>query len=467
MENKNGITLVALVITIIVLLILAGVSLTLVLGENGIVTKSIKSKFLHDVAQFKEELEMSVDAEEVKEKRNRATKINVYRSDYDKNSFISEIKKYIPSFNNNYSEKFEIIEDQLVYIGNNELEKNWSKTLKIELGLVLKINYLDQKGDEIEEPYIENKIKGSRYYVISPTISTFTPIYDVVEGILEENTEINVNYYDNTTNLTLKTVNGNELALYNMTNFKEKNVVIPEEQNGKKITQISEKAFYNNKYIETIVIPKNIETIGKSSFTGCTNLKTIVIYSENLGNIEEENFLQCKSLEEYVVNKDNNAYKVIDGILFSKDETQIIRYPQGKQDEEYTIPSSVTEICTRAIDQQQYLKKLVVPNTVKTIGLYVAALYPKLETLIINAETINNTGSFCDNYYISELEIGHDVKELTGSDCLRKCGQQIGRNLTIKYDGTIEEWKKIKKTSSWKSSSKITAVQCTDGTTTP
>ena len=46
-ENKNmkikdnkAITLIALVVTIIVLIILAGVSINLVLGDNGIITKA-------------------------------------------------------------------------------------------------------------------------------------------------------------------------------------------------------------------------------------------------------------------------------------------------------------------------------------------------------------------------------------------------------------------------------------------
>ena len=39
-RSERGITLVALVVTIIVLLILAGVSINLVIGNNGIITKS-------------------------------------------------------------------------------------------------------------------------------------------------------------------------------------------------------------------------------------------------------------------------------------------------------------------------------------------------------------------------------------------------------------------------------------------
>ena len=40
MKNNKGITLVALVVTIVVLLILAGVSINLVLGNNGIIAKA-------------------------------------------------------------------------------------------------------------------------------------------------------------------------------------------------------------------------------------------------------------------------------------------------------------------------------------------------------------------------------------------------------------------------------------------
>lgn len=43
-KNKNGITLIALVVTIVVLLILAGVSINLVVGQNGLIAKAKESK---------------------------------------------------------------------------------------------------------------------------------------------------------------------------------------------------------------------------------------------------------------------------------------------------------------------------------------------------------------------------------------------------------------------------------------
>lgn len=44
MKEKKGITLIALVITIIVLLILAGVTIVTLTGDNRIITKSNKCK---------------------------------------------------------------------------------------------------------------------------------------------------------------------------------------------------------------------------------------------------------------------------------------------------------------------------------------------------------------------------------------------------------------------------------------
>ena len=54
MKNR-GITLIALVITIIVLLILAGVTLNMLMGENGIVNQAQNAKAMHEEAQSDEQ----------------------------------------------------------------------------------------------------------------------------------------------------------------------------------------------------------------------------------------------------------------------------------------------------------------------------------------------------------------------------------------------------------------------------
>ena len=59
MKNNKGITLVALVVTIIVLVILAGVSINLTLGNNGIITIAQKAKENMELAKEEEERELN------------------------------------------------------------------------------------------------------------------------------------------------------------------------------------------------------------------------------------------------------------------------------------------------------------------------------------------------------------------------------------------------------------------------
>lgn len=54
MKNQRGITLIALVITIIVLLILAGVSIAMLTGDNGILKKASNSATETNLAADKE-----------------------------------------------------------------------------------------------------------------------------------------------------------------------------------------------------------------------------------------------------------------------------------------------------------------------------------------------------------------------------------------------------------------------------
>ncbi len=59
-EKMRGITLVALIVTIIVMLILAGISINAIVGDNGIVTKSMEASFKNEMSQYLEETETYV-----------------------------------------------------------------------------------------------------------------------------------------------------------------------------------------------------------------------------------------------------------------------------------------------------------------------------------------------------------------------------------------------------------------------
>lgn len=65
MKNQKGITLIALVVTIIVLLILAGITIAMLTGDNGIITRTNDSKMSQIEGQVKEEVNLAVQSAKI------------------------------------------------------------------------------------------------------------------------------------------------------------------------------------------------------------------------------------------------------------------------------------------------------------------------------------------------------------------------------------------------------------------
>ena len=87
--SNAAITLIALIITIIVLLILAGVTLNMVLGENGIFGKANNAKNKTEVAQYEEELRMCV----LEIQTDAATNGETFNMETIKNKFVEKVKE--------------------------------------------------------------------------------------------------------------------------------------------------------------------------------------------------------------------------------------------------------------------------------------------------------------------------------------------------------------------------------------
>ena len=143
-DNKKGITLIALIITIIVLLILAGVSMSSLVGDNGIITNgqiaSIESKF----AGYREELETNI--------------VSKAEGDREKVNLLNEnVKNYIPSLEENDVGRFAVIGGELYYLGNDELSKKAAKNQKME---VIKDNGdIEEFTKDVEKKAVSNIIK--------------------------------------------------------------------------------------------------------------------------------------------------------------------------------------------------------------------------------------------------------------------------------------------------------------------
>ena len=89
LKSNLGITLIALIITIIVLLILAGVTLNMVIGENGIFGKANNAKNKTEIVQYEEELRMCV----LEIQTDEATKGTTFGIDTIRNNLVQKVNE--------------------------------------------------------------------------------------------------------------------------------------------------------------------------------------------------------------------------------------------------------------------------------------------------------------------------------------------------------------------------------------
>ncbi len=75
LKQNNGITLIALVITIIVLLMLAGVSIAMLTGDNGILTQATEAKKANTAGAEKEQIELAMQSLKMKKQADNVSMI--------------------------------------------------------------------------------------------------------------------------------------------------------------------------------------------------------------------------------------------------------------------------------------------------------------------------------------------------------------------------------------------------------
>ena len=93
MRKENGITLVSLVVTIIVLIILAGISINLTIGQDGIITKAKQAKENIEIAKVEEETRLNELYEQLETEGGYSSGIS-----YDAIAKLTEFKKAIADY---------------------------------------------------------------------------------------------------------------------------------------------------------------------------------------------------------------------------------------------------------------------------------------------------------------------------------------------------------------------------------
>ncbi len=133
------------------------------------------------------------------------------------------------------------------------------------------------------------------------------------------------------------------------------------------VKSIDESAFNGCSGLTSIPIPNSVNYIGESAFNGCSGLTSIFI-PNSVNYIGNSAFNGCSGLTEISVETNNEKYSSINGVLYSKDQTILIKYPESYETSFYEIPNSVTSIGQGAFSKCSGLTSLTIGNSTTSIG---------------------------------------------------------------------------------------------------
>ena len=144
--------------------------------------------------------------------------------------------------------------------------------------------------------------------------------------------------------------------------------------------------------ITTLYFDEGINSLGTNAFQNCSKLTTVYIPS-SLSSIPSNAFNNCTALESFQVNDNNKHYTDVDGVLYTKDLTSIVKFP-ANYSEEYTVLEGTKTIKALAFDHSRTLRKVILPTTLESINVQAFDGCHYLSEIHINSNCTINDAAF-------------------------------------------------------------------------
>ena len=335
LKNKNGVTLIALAVTIIIMLILAGVTISMLTGNSGITTNASKAKTKSYLADIKEEYELYLSEKRMDDEYDLDT---LYANDktirYEGNEVGSGITEICSSIKKGDEKKFEIIKGKIYYVSQDK------KVIPIAVELGFSINP-----------------------------------YEITDDGVLRSSAMNLYLVDNNGNLDLSEYEGKiktiEAGAFSKVEIESginplQSIVLP-----KGITTIGDDAFSYNTSLTSIKIPNTVTSIGKRAFQGCTNLTSIEI-PDTVTYIGDYCFSGCNRLQKIKLSK--KIQTINTRLLQGCSSLTEIEIPEGVKSINYgtfnscnklttiTLPASLTSLSGAAIARLNRLTEVKIAD---------------------------------------------------------------------------------------------------------
>ena len=458
-KSKRGVTLVALVISIIVLIILSVVTFNLTVGKNGIITRSFEARYMMQLSSYQEELGAF---KAVKLMDNSAFEESSITS--GENSLIyntqpeeetGNVYDVITSLRgSNFEGKIEIIKGEIVLNSTDETEIKAAQSVGIEVNPYIIIDgeltssganlaLMDKNGTLTIPEGVT--IIGEGAFADLSGLKTI-----IIPGTVKE---IRQNAFRN--NADLETVILQEgVEVIGNSAFQEcsnlKNIELPES-----LTEIGEYAFSYDTSLNNVTIPSGITTINTYTFSYCTSLTNIKL-SEGLQTIDSYAFRYCNDLEEIYIPSSvtsignsvfinctslsnievasgnlNYKYDEASGMLFTTDGTDILFIADAvlRGTNTLTIPEGITSFNIE-VNSYANITKIIIPSSLERISD--AGLFP---SSINNVEVAES-----NNFFTVENECLYNKDKTILRMCFTKGADvELAETVTTIYDYAFKQ----------------------------
>ena len=426
-KSQNGITLIALVVTIVVLLILAGTSIVMLTGDDGIITNAQNSKISTELSEYKEQLELYISNKKIEnaefEKETLFAGKDTLRYNTQKDGETGTIKTICPEMKSNYVKKIKIKKGKMI------LETKDKREIKIAVGLGIEVNPYEIKDGELiasEDNLLLIDSNG--------TLKLPESVTSIGEGAFANTASDGIQLKKVIIPSTVREIKANAFS----GNSQIEEVVI-EIKNGKGVTTIGDRAFYNCTNLEKIELPDTVTKIGKNlfsyckalknvklsnklteipyemfrgcyaltkikisngvismgggAFSGCENLTDITL-PNTLNHIEGNVFSGCQKLQNINL-QENVNYIFENGILMNKEKT-IMNYISSSaiNGDTFSVPDGIVELSPNLLAMYITVKKVIIPASVTSIEIgFFPSSIEKIEIDENNSKYISSGGN--------------------------------------------------------------------------
>ena len=242
---------------------------------------------------------------------------------------------------------------------------------------------------------------------------------------------------------------------------------------------------FNYSYLEKIVIPDSVTTIGNNAFSYCDALKEVII-PESVVSIGTTLFANCNSINyleirsscpdicnifaspnmyetssgvyldnqisyttwssslETLILAENDYFTVVDNVLYTKDMKTLVLYPGGLTQSEFTVPEGVTRIEVLAFRENDNLTKVILPESLVSIGhkaFYSCAALKTFEFRSYNAPLLEHYVNddfyqysiFTDNFLTNIADADGSLEMIRPSN-----GKGYDSKYYLTYFGTVQ-----------------------------